>query len=232
MGLLHNLNSEYTMPGKLVFPIIKTIIINKICSYISFYRTNKHLIELLIKNKNIYSKSSEIELIENYQSYINTLFDILNADESFLLSVLLKHLQNEINTSISAKKIDKIVNKETTCKRNITLNNCSIKKKIVQEAFINKTIIYDEKNKNTNLNYNNALKSEYHRECFIDLLDILKLIFVKTWAKPSIGIIWDFSFDDFKKFIPGQQRKRLFDVKTFFNKMMLAKSIKIKKFYF
>merc|ERR1711972_132244 len=132
--LLHNLNSEYTMPGKLVFPIIKTIIINKICSYISFYRTNKHLIELLIKNKNIYSKSSEIELIANYHSHINILFDILNADESFLLSILLKHLQNEINTLIASKKIDKIVYKKIANNKNLIFNSKKKKKHFIQEA--------------------------------------------------------------------------------------------------
>merc|ERR1711933_564607 len=124
-----------------------------------------------------------------------------------------KHLQNEINTLTAPKKIDKIVKK---------------KKHFIQEAFINKTIIYDEKHKNI-ISKNHF---EFHRDCSIDLLDILRIIFVKTWAKPSIGILWDFSFNDFKKFIPGQERKRLYDIKMYSNKMMLAKNDKIRMFYF
>merc|ERR1712113_545054 len=193
----------------------------------SFHRKNKDLIEFLIKNQKILFSSSEIELIANYHSHINILFDILNADESFLLSVLLKHLQNEINTLTASKKIDKIEYKKIPNNKNLIINSKK-KKHFIQEAFINKTIIYDEKHKNI-ISKNHF---EFHRDCLIDLLDILRIIFVKTWAKPSIGILWDFSFNDFKKFIPGQQRKRLYDIKTYLNKMMLAKNDKIRIFYF
>merc|ERR1712060_669112 len=115
--------------------------------------------------------------------------------------------------------------KKISNKKNLIFNN---NKNSIQEAFINKTIIYDEKHKNI-ISKNHF---EFHRESFIDLLDILRIIFVKTWAKPSIGILWDFSFNDFKKFISGQQRKRLYDIKMYFNKMILAKNAKIRTFYF
>merc|ERR1712060_279810 len=128
----------------------------------------------------------------------------------------------------ASKKIDKIEYKKIPNDKNLIINSKKKKKHFIQEAFINKTIIYDEKHKNI-ISKNHF---EFHRDCLIDLLDILKIVFVKTWAKPSICILWDFSFNDFKKFISGQQRKRLYDIKKNFNKTMLAKNAKTRTFYF
>merc|ERR1712113_772293 len=112
-------------------------IINKFGFYMGFHRKNKDLIEFLIKNQKILFSSSEMELIANYHSHINILFDILNADESFLFSILLKHLQNEINTLIASKKIDKIEYKKIPNNKNLIINSKKNKKILYRKIILN-----------------------------------------------------------------------------------------------
>merc|ERR1712050_452261 len=63
-----------------------------------------------------------------------------------------------------------------------------------------------------NMEFNKVQMLSFYREYLLDSSECLKKIYKKTWTKSSIEFTWEKLYIKRKKFLPGQQQKRLYDL--------------------
>jgi hypothetical protein len=185
---------------------------------------------------NIFTMKQKFQL-EIYSRFFSVAFGILCATDSFIFSRLLAMLKHEIDILPDVLPIEKIEynamlrNARTNFSDFKFENYISYRSQDKIDKINNKFdkilfylgLFYFSKSDNLNFKIANSLKFNdgslnddqiisLRRELIIELLESLKLVYVKNWTKSSVEIIWEYSRTQMKKFIPGQQQKRLEDL--------------------
>jgi len=190
----------------------------------------------LVRRSNIFTNEQKFQM-EVYLQFFEILNQVMRVDDSFILSKLLAKLKSEIDTLPDVQPIEKLeynamlrnardnipnidfVNK----KRTRTLNKIQSKYDELDKiryyrglSFIFEINPPKIKKASSKKIYDGTLNDEQilsiRRELIIEILESLKIIYMKSWTRSSIQIIWEHAQTRMMKFIPGHQHKRLKDL--------------------
>jgi hypothetical protein len=104
-------------------------------------------------------------------------------------------------------------------RKTITIN---AKKRKINEISKDKSAL---KFQTTNCLSDETKLTLYRREYILELLESLKLLLKKRWAKSSVESLWEYSYLWYNKFTPGQQQKRLEDLWICSNRSLTTKLV-------
>jgi len=191
-----------------------------------------------------------VHFTEIIRKYSALRFNLMFTDDSFVFSNLLYQIKLELNALPNVTQEEKLnynsIIKTFRCNTHVMKNTYFVRmvQHILSHAFLKKenifsfypnlnhsrnvTTIYENRKMNKFPKDRLAIKSKstlnlYRREYILELLESLKILHKKKWAKSSIESLWEYSYLWYSKFTPGQQQKRVEDLWICSNRSLTTK---------